>query len=182
MRIPSRAASRLALSGGLGLAALLSAVAPAGAAVAPEKTLPGTTLAFAKAPNAADLRAAFRKSQVGQLFDDPAMKPLRDDVAAKMEDGSKALKEKIGVTIPELLELPQGAAWVAIQSRGRPQGPRRHAAVGRRRQERQGDGRGHGQGDQAGRGRRRQDLEEKFRDQTLHVIRSAKDEDKDAPP
>jgi len=51
------------------------------------------------------------------------VKPLRDDLTAKMEDGSKALKAKIGVTLVELLELPQGATWVAIQAKDDPKIP-----------------------------------------------------------
>lgn len=182
MRIPSRAAFRLALNGGLGLASLLLLIAPAPAAVAPEETLPGTTIAFLKAPSAAELRAAFRKSQVGQLFDDPALKPLREDIAGKMEEGSKVLKDKIGVTIPELLELPQGAAWIAIEARDDPKVPvalLMSADAGKNAKVMEEVmAKVTKQAEEAG----SKVSEEKFRDVTLHVIRSTKEDEKDNPP
>ncbi len=182
MRIPSRAACRLAMTGGRGLAALSMLAALAPAAVAPEKTLPGTTIAFMKAPNAADLRAAFRKSQIGQLFDDPAVKPLREDLTAKMEDGSKALKAKVGVTLPELLELPQGAVWIAIQAKDDPKIPATLLiSVDAGKNAKVMDevmAKSTKQAEDSG----AKVAEEKFRDLTLHVIQPAKDDDKSAPP
>ena len=183
MRIPSRAAGRLALTGALALAALCLRAAPAPAAVPPERTLPGgSTFAFVKVKDAAELRAAFRKSQIGQLFDDPAVKPLRDDLSAKLEEGGKKFKEKIGVTIPELLELPQGAAWIAIQSKDDPKVPviLLLAADAGKNEKAMADVliKATKQAEEAG----SKLAEEKFKDATLTIIRSPKDDDKDAPP
>ena len=183
MRFPSRAAGRIALTGALALAALGLRAAPAPAAVPPERTLPaGSTLAFVKVKDAAELHAAFRKSQIGQLFDDPAVKPLRDDLAAKLQEGGRKFKEKIGVTIPELLELPQGAAWVAILSREDPKAPVALllAADAGKNEKAMDDvlAKATKQAEESG----AKLSEEKFKDATLTIVRSPKDEDKDDPP
>jgi hypothetical protein len=113
MRTPLRAAFRLALTGCLGLAAV-SALATSGHAADPEKTLPDSTLFFFKVKNVAELRESFKQTSFGQLLADPALKPLEDDAAGKVEHASKEVKAKLGVTIGELLSLPQGTATAAI--------------------------------------------------------------------
>jgi hypothetical protein len=114
MRTPMRAALRLALTGWLGLAGVSLLASGALAAAPPEKALPDSVILFAKASNAASFREAFKQSQLGQLWNDPAMKPFRDDVASRLGDGSKNLKEKLGVTIKELIAMPQGPVSLAV--------------------------------------------------------------------
>lgn len=118
MRIPKRAALRLAVTGWIGLAGL-SLVAAHDRAVAaapapPENALPDSTVFFLKVQNAAALREAFRQSQFGQLWSDSALKPFREDLANRLDERSKSLKERVGVSLRELLELPQGSASVAV--------------------------------------------------------------------
>ena len=113
MSIALPAAGRLALAGWLGLVALGAGVSSY-AATPPEKSLPDSTLFYVKVANAANLREAFAQSQTGQLINDPAMKPLRDDVMEKMADVSKTLKEKMGVSLAELATLPQGPITIAV--------------------------------------------------------------------
>jgi hypothetical protein len=109
-----RSALRLALTGWLGLAGLTLVAAQGRAAAPPEKVLPDSAVFFVKVTNAAAFREAFRQSQFGQLWNDPAMKPMRDDIAAKLQDASKNLKEKVGVTIDELIKLPEGPLALAV--------------------------------------------------------------------
>jgi hypothetical protein len=71
-------------------------------------------MAIVKVANASDLRKALAATQYGQIAADPALKPLKDDVSAKLADFNKDLKQRIGVTLEELLETPQGPAWLAI--------------------------------------------------------------------
>ena len=113
MRNPMRAALRLALTGWLGLAGLSLVAAQGRAAAPPEKILPDSAIFFLKVNNAAGLREAFRQSQFGQLWNDPELKPTREDLSAKLQDASKSLKEKVGVSLRELFELPEGAVAVA---------------------------------------------------------------------
>jgi len=123
MRIPLRAARRLAVTGWFALAGLLLVVAQGRAATPPEKMLPDSTVAFVKINNAAALREAFSKSQFGQLWNDPAVKVWKDDVMERVDDASKTLKEKVGVTYLELIELPQGPTAIAFLKQDNPQIP-----------------------------------------------------------
>jgi hypothetical protein len=90
------------------------AAAPSRAAAPPEKVFPDSTLLFVKVRNAAAMRESFRQSQFGQLWNDPAMKDFRADVAEKLNEGNKSLKAKVGVTFDELLEIPQGAVALGV--------------------------------------------------------------------
>ncbi len=114
MHTPMRAARRLALTLWLGLAGFSLLASPSVAAEAPEKIHPDSTLLFVKVNNAAGLREAFRQSQFGQLWADPALKAFRDDMANRLDDASNDMKGKLGVNYRDLLELPQGAATLAV--------------------------------------------------------------------
>lgn len=116
-RTPSRAVFRLAWAGLMSLAGLTLSAAPASAATPAEQTLPGSTLALVKANDAAGLRQAFRQSQLGQLLVDPAMTQLKEDLKGKLQESNTRLKQRLGVTLSELLELPQGPAWLAVVGR-----------------------------------------------------------------
>ena len=114
IRTPLRAALRFARSGCLGLATVAALASTVPAATEPEKVLPDSTLFFFKVKNAAEFREGFKQSQFGQLLADPAVKPLTDDIFKKLEQQSKMLKEKFGVTLDELAKLPQGPAHIAV--------------------------------------------------------------------
>jgi hypothetical protein len=114
MHMAKRAILRLALVGWLGLSGLSGLSANlAQAATPPERVLPDSTLFLVKVTDVNALREAFRQSQYGQLWNDPALKDFREDIAAKLKDASNTLKDKIGVTLKELLELPQGGLAIA---------------------------------------------------------------------
>jgi hypothetical protein len=114
MRTPIRAVLRLALAACVGLAGTSITASQSRAAAVPENSLPNTTVFFAKVDDCAAFRDAFAKTSFGQMLSDPAMKDLKDDFKEKLADASKQLKEKVGVTINELLTLPQGPVAVAI--------------------------------------------------------------------
>ena len=117
IRTPLRAALRFALSGCLGLATVSALATVSHAAAEPEKVLPDSTLFFFNIKNVAELRDGFNQSQFGQLLADPAIKPIKDDLMQKLAQQNKTLKDRFGVTIDELLTLPQGPAHVAIVSK-----------------------------------------------------------------
>jgi hypothetical protein len=123
MRIAQRAVSRLAFAGWLAGAAMFLAANPTRAATPSEKTLPSNTALFFKIENAASLREALNSSQIGQLIADPALKPIKDEISAKMEDANKKAKEKVGLTIDQLLELPQGQVFLAVIPKDDPKVP-----------------------------------------------------------
>ncbi|HEY2157491.1 MAG TPA: hypothetical protein VGH33_17825, partial [Isosphaeraceae bacterium] len=110
MRTPLRAVVRLTLAACLGL----SITAASGRAAGPEDSLPNSTLFFAKINDAASMREAFEKTSFGQLLADPAMKDFEADFIEKLDEASKVLKDKVGVTLKELLTLPAGTVSLAI--------------------------------------------------------------------
>jgi hypothetical protein len=115
MRTPLRAAFRLALTGCLGLAAF-SALATTGRAADPEKVLPDSTLFFFKVKNVAELRESFKQTSFGHLLADPAMKPIKEDSKVKTEESSKGLKARLGVSLIDLISIPQGGATISVVS------------------------------------------------------------------
>ena len=108
------------LSGLSGLTANL-----AQAATPPERVLPDSTVFLVKVNDVNALREAFRQSQYGQLWNDPALKDFREDLSAKLKDASNTLKDKIGVTLKELFEIPQGRLAIAAVASMTPSYPSR---------------------------------------------------------
>lgn len=98
----------LALVGALSLPALARAQTPT------EQALPETTIGFLKFKDASDLREALKSTQIGQLLADPALDPLIDDVAAKLSDARDQAREQLGLTLEEILTLPEGEVAVAV--------------------------------------------------------------------
>ena len=123
MHTAKRAMRRLALVGCLGLFGAAMSAAPAPAATPPERVLPDSTIFLFKINDTKAFREAFRGSHYGQLWHDPAMKDFRDDLSQKFDDLAKPLKEKIGVSLQELLQLPQGPIAIALLSRDDPKLP-----------------------------------------------------------
>ena len=121
MRISLRmTAFRVALAGTL---FLLGFSTKTQAAVPPEKIFPDTAAFFLKANDLSALREAFLQSQYGQLLADPAFKPFKDDMKARMEERSADLKAIIGLGYEELLEIPQGALAIAVVPKDDPDVP-----------------------------------------------------------
>jgi hypothetical protein len=102
----------LGLVGGLG-----SPILQAQAGPPPERILPDSTIFLLKLNDVKNLRESFRGSQYGQLWNDPAMKEFKDDLIQRVEEATKALKQKVGLSLQELLALPQGAVAIAALAR-----------------------------------------------------------------
>lgn len=114
MRTAKRTVLGLALSGWLGLSGLCGFDDNrALAAAPPERIFPESTLFMAKAANAQELRKAFAESQYGRLWNDPAMNDFKADLREKLQEGGKSFREHFGVSVKELLDIPQGAVAVA---------------------------------------------------------------------
>jgi hypothetical protein len=118
MHTAQRAIRRLALFGWLGLFGLAGLSAQvAEAAAPPERIFPDNTILFLKLNDVKAFGEAFRGSQYGQLWNDPGLKEFKEDLAQRLDDASKTLKERIGVSIKELLELPRGALALGVVGR-----------------------------------------------------------------
>jgi hypothetical protein len=87
------------------------------AAAPPERVLPESTFFMAKVADAKALKQAFIQSQYGQLWNDPAMGDFKADLREKLQDAGKSLKEQFGLTLKELVEIPQGHLAVAVVPR-----------------------------------------------------------------
>jgi hypothetical protein len=122
--LANRAISRSTKFGSLALWVLIGSFPHvARASAPPERILPDNTVFFLKLNDAKSFREAFRNCQYGQLWNDPALKDFREDLALKLEDATKGLKERIGISLRELFELPQGSLAVAAVTRDDPNLP-----------------------------------------------------------
>ena len=124
MHTAKRAIRRSALIGWLGLWALTGLPGRlVQAAAPPERILPDTTIFLFKLNDVKSFRETFRNSQYGQIWNDPALKAFRDELGLKLEDATKSLRERIGVSLTELFELPQKSLAIAAIGRDDPKLP-----------------------------------------------------------
>src|SRR5579864_3132336 len=95
----------------------------------PEKLLPDDTLVILTAPDFAKLRAVWEKLPERQLWNDPAMKPFREDFATKWnEQIVKPLERELDLKFRDYTDLVQGQVTIAlIQNAG--QGDARQAGM-----------------------------------------------------
>ncbi len=80
------------------------------------KLLPKDTLLFFSVPSVPEAKEQFDKSE-GAMFRDPELKPFLDDVRKKIDELSDKLQGEIGVSINELLAIPQGELTFALMER-----------------------------------------------------------------
>lgn len=173
MHKAKRAMRCLALVGWLGLFGATMSAAPARAAAPPERVLPDSTIFVFKINDAKAFRDAFRGSHYGQLWNDPAMKDFRDDVIQKIEEHTRVIKEKVGLTFRELIELPQGAVTVAVLSRDDPKLPIAVAVMADAgdNKDKMADALAKATKQAEDSGAKKS--EEKFNDLTIHILRDA---------
>jgi len=81
------------------------------------RLLPKNTLIYVSAPSVPAMRESMAKSPFGALLRDPEMQPFLADVQAKIDELSEQLEDKIGVTIDDLLAIPQGEVTFALMER-----------------------------------------------------------------
>ena len=99
---------------------LLLAASVALAAVPPaEKLLPASTLAFFTVPNAAQAQSNYAASALGQLWNDPAMKPFKDKFVAKFNtDALQGMEKELGLKLGDYAGLAQGQFTLAVVQNG----------------------------------------------------------------
>lgn len=79
-----------------------------------EESLPKDTLVFARIANAQALKSALIQTQFGQMIQDPALKPIREEVAKSLTEFSSDVKKSSGLTLSDLLKLPTGEMILAV--------------------------------------------------------------------
>src|SRR5688500_13638145 len=90
------------------------------AAVPPaEKLLPRDTIFLLSTTDAAKLRSTFKNSAHGQFWNDPAMRPFREDFTKKCNGQfMESLDNALGIKVGDYLELAQGQTTVAMTRNG----------------------------------------------------------------
>jgi len=88
------------------LVAITLLALPARAANPSETLLPATTKGYLSITDTDDFTQHWDQTQLGQLMNDPAMKPFTDDLERQMRERSSDLGERLGLTIDELETVP----------------------------------------------------------------------------
>jgi len=98
--------------------ALLALLVPARAAVAKRpaapKLLPENTILVFSVVDAPDLAERFMNTGMGRMSEDPQLKPLIKDLYGSVTDAVANLKDEVGLSLPELLAIPQGEMTLAV--------------------------------------------------------------------
>jgi hypothetical protein len=78
-----------------------------------EQILPATTKAYVSIPDLDALRDNWNKTQLGELFQDPLMKPFLDDLQRQMNGWLDENGVKLGVTLEDLTDVAGGEVCIA---------------------------------------------------------------------
>ncbi len=92
---------------------LLAGLSPAHAARPSDSLLPATTKGYLSIPNLAQLRDQFNRSPLGQLANDPAMKPFVEGFKRQVRQQGMKQLEQFGLSWDELDGIPSGEVAVA---------------------------------------------------------------------
>lgn len=84
--------------------------------------LPESTFIYLRVQNTQDLVAKFQETAMGRMLADPQMKPLAQKLFAEIETMFTPVQQQLGMSLSEILALPQGELAFAIVSvdNGRP--------------------------------------------------------------
>lgn len=78
-----------------------------------EELLPSSTKVYVSIPNLEQLNAAWNKTQLGQMFNDPAMKPFVEDLQRQLKAKFSQAGVRLGVTAEDLNGVASGEVAVA---------------------------------------------------------------------
>lgn len=110
----NRAIGRLGVIAWLGIVGLAGLPScPAKAAAPPERVLPDTTILLFKINSAKEFRESFRLSQYGQLWNDPGLNEFKEALSQRISENTKSLRERTGMSLGEILAIPQGSVGIA---------------------------------------------------------------------
>lgn len=101
----------------IGLAGLLPVLASTAAVAArpPSACLvPEETLIFVSVLDVPDAKARFARTALGRLLEDPAMRPVVADILNSIDAATAPLRESVGLTTDDLLNIPQGELTLAV--------------------------------------------------------------------
>ena len=101
------------LAAGLAAALALAGMVRADQPSAP-RLLPKTTVAYLSIPDVPDATERFMNTSTGRMSQDPQLKPLLKEVYASVAQLVDTLKDRIGLSLTEILAIPQGQITVAL--------------------------------------------------------------------
>jgi len=76
--------------------------------------LPVSTLGVVSIVNAPDLAQRFMNTAIGKMSQDPQLKPLVSHLYGSLSNAVAEVQDRIGVSLPELLSIPQGELTLAL--------------------------------------------------------------------
>ncbi len=79
-----------------------------------EKLLPSTTKGYLSVPSVETLRQQWKQTQLGQLVDDPVMKPFVEDLRDQIKNKLSTTRLRLGMTLDDLADLYGGEACLAV--------------------------------------------------------------------
>ncbi len=75
---------------------------------------PDTTLAYLRVDDVQQLQTQWNKTSTGQLMSDPQISPLFQEIYSSLIEAAKNFEEEVGLTINEVLQIPQGELAIAV--------------------------------------------------------------------
>lgn len=78
------------------------------------RLLPQSTVALLSIPDAQDMAERFMNTSLGRMSQDPQLQPLVKQVYGAVVEATAEMKEQIGLSLPELLAVPQGELTLAV--------------------------------------------------------------------
>ncbi|MHC4179927.1 MAG: hypothetical protein ACYSWU_20665, partial [Planctomycetota bacterium] len=79
-----------------------------------EELLPEGTAGFVAVSNVEELSQRWSKTQLGQLMADEALQPFAKDLRRQVEDRWSGLRERLGLTLDDLKDVPGGEVGVGL--------------------------------------------------------------------
>ncbi|TWT66395.1 DUF3352 domain-containing protein [Allorhodopirellula solitaria] len=78
------------------------------------RLLPSDTMAYLRIRNTTEMKAGFSRSTLGQMLEDPAMRPFVSDSYQTISQLMEEFASQIGLSLDEMLSIPQGQVALAI--------------------------------------------------------------------
>jgi len=76
--------------------------------------LPQETVLFVSIADAADFKQKFMETALGQMSQDPQLKPLVDEMYGVLLQTAAAAEQSLGVSLSDILDIPQGELTLAL--------------------------------------------------------------------
>jgi hypothetical protein len=89
-----------------------------------DELLPRSTKGYVSVTSPADFDARWKRTQLGQMFNDELMEPFAESVRKQLQDKYRAVEDKLGITWDDLEGVPAGELSLSLIER-----PGKEAAV-----------------------------------------------------